>query len=97
MALAGLFVDDSAVQADLHDLAIVTCWGIKFVTPVKRHSGSAIAICQQRADVYEKARRAVPTPWSRHAPCWNQPEEVWINKPIEDPNPIQAPTSIQAA
>ena len=30
---------------------------IKFVTPVQRHNGLAIAICQQRAEVYEKARR----------------------------------------
>jgi putative transposase len=71
--------------------------GIKFVTPVQRHSGSAIAICKQRADVYEKARRAHPTRWSRHTRCWNQPEEVWINRPINEPNPIQALTSMQAA
>jgi putative transposase len=35
--------------------------GIKYVTPVQRHSGSAIAICKQRAQVYENARRANPT------------------------------------
>jgi transposase InsO family protein len=62
--------------------------GIKFVTPVQQHNGSAIAICQQRAGVYEKARRANPTRWSRHTRCWRQPEEVWINKPIAEPNPI---------
>jgi len=39
---------------------------IKFVTPVQRHRGSAIAICQQRAAVYEKARRAHPRHWSAH-------------------------------
>jgi len=34
------------------------------VTPVQRHSGTAIAICKQRAEVYEKAGRAHPTRWS---------------------------------
>jgi transposase InsO family protein len=71
--------------------------GIKFVTPVQRHSGSAIAICKQRAEVYENARRANPTRWSRHTRCWHQPDEVWINKPIEETNPIQELPLIQAA
>jgi putative transposase len=62
--------------------------GIKFVTPVQRHSGSTIAICKQRAEVYETARRANPTRWSRQTRCWHQPEEVWINKPSEESNPI---------
>jgi len=64
--------------------------GIKFVTPDQRHNGSAKAICRQRADVYEGARRAHPTRWSRTTRCWRQPAEVWINKPPEDPNPVLA-------
>ena len=71
--------------------------GIKFVTPHQRHSGAATAICQQRTDVYETARRANPTRWSRSTRCWRQPEEVWINKPPEEPEPIQALSLIQAA
>jgi transposase InsO family protein len=71
--------------------------GIKFVTPYQRHSGSATAICQQRADVYETARQANPTRWSRSTRCWRQPEEVWINKPTEDPEPILALPLVQAA
>ena len=58
--------------------------GIKFVTPHQRHSGAAKAICQQRAEVYEKARRANPTRWNRHTRCSSQPAEVWINKPLEE-------------
>jgi hypothetical protein len=54
------------------------------VTAHQRHSGTANAICKQRADVYEKARRANPTRWSRSTRCWRQPEEVWINKPPEE-------------
>ncbi len=71
--------------------------GIKFVTPHQRHSGAATAICQQRSEVYEGARRANPSRWSRSTRCWRQPEEVWINKPSEEPEAIQALSSIQAA
>ncbi|WP_254934928.1 IS3 family transposase [Cyanobium sp. WAJ14-Wanaka] len=71
--------------------------GIKFVTPHQRHSGAATAICQQRIDVYEKARRANPSRWSRQIRCWRQPAEVWINKPPEEPNSIQPVPLIQAA
>jgi transposase InsO family protein len=55
--------------------------GIRFVTPVQRHSGQANAICQQRARVYEQARQRHPRRWSRRTRCWRQPEVVWINPP----------------
>ncbi|MFT5339226.1 MAG: putative transposase [Cyanobium sp.] len=71
--------------------------GIKFVTPHQRHSGAAKAICQQRAEVYEAARRANPTRWSGATRCWSQPAEVWINKPTEEPDPLLALPLIQAA
>jgi transposase InsO family protein len=71
--------------------------GIKFVTPHQRHSGTATVICQQRADIYEKARQAHPRRWSRSTRCWRQPEEVWINKPTEDPEPILALHLIEVA
>jgi putative transposase len=71
--------------------------GIKFVTPHQRHSGAAKAICQQRAEVYEAARRANPTRWSGAIRCWNQPAEVWINKPTEEPDPLMALHLIKAA
>jgi putative transposase len=72
--------------------------GINFVTPHQRHSGAAKAICQQRAEVYEKARHSHPRRWSRSTRCWRQSEEVWINKPPEeDPIPILALLLIQAA
>jgi len=35
--------------------------------------------------------------WSRSTRCWRQPEEVWINKPIEELNPILELPLIQAA
>ena len=58
--------------------------GIKFVTPVQRHSGRAIEICCQRAVVYERARRCHPRRWSGSPRCWHQPEVVWINQPPDD-------------
>jgi len=71
--------------------------GIKFVTPHQRHSGIATTICKQRAEVYEQARQAHPRRWSQSTRCWRQPEEVWINKPPEEPEPTLALSSIQAA
>ncbi|MGB7565978.1 MAG: hypothetical protein WBM08_14660 [Prochlorococcaceae cyanobacterium] len=71
--------------------------GIKFVTPHQRHRGATKAICQQRAEVYEKARRDHPTRKSRTTRCWHQPEKVWINKPPDEPEAIQALSLIQAA
>ena len=71
--------------------------GIKFVTPQQRHNGAATAIGQQRAEVYEKARRANPTRWSRDTRCWRQSAEVWINKPAEESNPILELALIQDA
>ena len=71
--------------------------GIKFVTPLQRHSGAATAICRERAHVYEKARQAHPRRWSRSTRCWRQPEEVWINKPPEGQESNQALPFIQAA
>ena len=70
---------------------------IKFVTPYNRHSGSATAICQQRALVYEAARRANPTRWSCATRCWSQRAEVWIIKPREERDPILALPLIMAA
>ena len=70
---------------------------IKFVTPHQRHSGAAAAICQQRAVVYEAARRANPTRWSGAIRCWSQPAEVWINKPTEEHELVLELPLIQAA
>ncbi|WP_255090405.1 MULTISPECIES: integrase core domain-containing protein [unclassified Synechococcus] len=46
--------------------------GIKFVTPQQLHSGTATAICQQRAPIYEKARQKHPRRCSRSTRCWCQ-------------------------
>ncbi|MCP9826273.1 hypothetical protein [Synechococcus sp. EJ6-Ellesmere] len=55
------------------------------MSPPHRQSMTTIAICRQRAKLYEKARQAHPSRWSRATRCWRQPEGVWINKPREEP------------
>ena len=70
--------------------------GIRFVTPVQRHSGQANAICQQRARVYEQARQRHPRRWSGSIRCWHQPEVVWINPPPPD-NSITPAKLVMAA
>ncbi len=55
--------------------------GIKFVTPVQRHNGEAVKICENRGRVYEQARERHPRRWTRSTRCWRQPEVVWINPP----------------
>jgi len=69
----------------------------KFVTPHQRHSGIATAICQQRADVYEKSRQTHPETLEPIHALLRQPEEVWINKPPEEPEPTLALPSTKAA
>ena len=71
--------------------------GIKFVTPHQRHSGAAIAICLERTQVYEKARKAHPKRWSLSTRCWRQPVVVWIKKPPDGHQSNQALPSIEAA
>ena len=58
--------------------------GIKFVTPVKRHSGQAVDICGLRGVLYEQARQRHPRRWSRSTRCWRQPDVVWINPPLQE-------------
>jgi hypothetical protein len=51
--------------------------------PHQRHNGDAVEIWRHRAVVYEQARLRHPRRWSRSTRCWRQPEDVWINKPIQ--------------
>jgi len=60
-------------------------------------SASAKEICQQRSEVYEAARQANPTRWSRSIRCWLQPKEMWINKPPEENELALELTLMQAA
>ena len=53
--------------------------GLKFITPVQRHSGQAQEVMRQRRAVYETAKAANPTRWSGRTRNWDLPEEVWLN------------------
>ena len=70
---------------------------IKFVTPQQRHSGQAPAICHQRTEVYEQARKRHPRRWARSIRCWQQPAVVWINELPDDTAAKEELLFLQAA
>lgn len=53
--------------------------GLKFITPVQRHSGQAEQVMRQRQKVYEAAKAANPKRWSGRTRNWDLPDEVWLN------------------
>ncbi len=53
--------------------------GLKFVTPIQRHSGKADTVLQQRERVYREAKKRFPQRWSRDIRNWSLPEQVWLN------------------
>lgn len=52
---------------------------IAYVTPEQRHSGDDIAILENRRRVYETARNANPSRWSRHSRQWHRSAIVMLN------------------
>jgi putative transposase len=58
--------------------------GIGFVTLDDRHGGLDAAVLARRRGVYERARRARPERWSRHARRWERPGPVRLRAmPVE--------------
>jgi putative transposase len=55
--------------------------GIRYVTPDERHTGADVAILAGRHQVYQAARRANPTRWSRTTRDWSRIETVHLNPP----------------
>lgn len=63
------------------------CWyneehqhsGIKFVTPMQRHSGEDIDILANRKRVYAEAKNRNPSRWSGETRNWNRINEVLLN------------------
>jgi hypothetical protein len=53
--------------------------GIRYVTPDERHFGCEQAVLASRRVVYERARRAHPTRWSRGIRDWNPVGTVVLN------------------
>jgi len=59
---------------------------IGFVTPSQRHAGLDVALLQDRAMVYERARQANPLRWSNATRDWSRVDCVHLNpdKPNSD-------------
>src|SRR5664279_914130 len=52
---------------------------IAYVTPEQRHDGRDIAILENRRKVYQAARNANPSRWSRYSRQWHRPATVMLN------------------
>lgn len=53
--------------------------GIQYVTPHQRHTGQDIDILLKRRQVYEQAKQAMPSRWSRHTRNWHHIDHVALN------------------
>ena len=53
--------------------------GLKFVTPMQRHTGEDIKILEERKLVYEQAKNRHPERWSGKARNWNHEAIVKLN------------------
>jgi len=53
--------------------------GLKFVTPIQRHTGHAAAILAHREQVYHEARNRNPRRWTKQTRNWKLEDEVWLN------------------
>ena len=57
--------------------------GIRFVTPIERHTGLDKEILKKREAVYQKAKEKNPLRWSRNIKNMDYINEVFINKPTD--------------
>jgi len=64
--------------------------GLRFTTPVQRHTGEATAILEHRQQVYRLARARHPNRWSGEIRNWVLPEKVWLNPEKEQSDLSQA-------
>ena len=53
--------------------------GIKFVTPMQRHTGKDIELLRIRKETYEKAKQKHPERWSKKIRNWDRIDEVHLN------------------
>lgn len=53
--------------------------GLKFMTPVQRHTGQTDRVMDYRRAVYEAARANNPNRWSGDTRNWDLPGMVWLN------------------
>jgi transposase InsO family protein len=60
--------------------------GLKFTTPVQRHTGEADTILAHRKRIYQEARKRHPNRWSGDFRNWALPDRVWLNPEKEQPD-----------
>lgn len=53
--------------------------GIKYVTPMQRHTGKDSALLKIRKETYKKAKQKHPERWSKNTRNWDRIEEVHLN------------------
>jgi transposase InsO family protein len=58
---------------------------LKFISPAERHCGVDRAIFAARRKLYELARARHPARWSRNTRDWSLPDQVWLNRPTQQP------------
>ena len=58
--------------------------GLKFVTPVQRHSGKDVAILEGRKRVYKAVKQLHPERWSGKIRNWNHETTVELNPMNQD-------------
>lgn len=63
--------------------------GLKFVTPVQRHTGQDAAILARREEVYRAARKRHPQRWSQDVRNWKLENQVWLNPERIRPEALQ--------
>lgn len=63
--------------------------GIKFLSPIQRHTGQDQEVLEARKAVYKEAKTRHPERWSRSVRNWNLSNEVWLNPVKETENQKQ--------
>ena len=58
--------------------------GLKFMTPVQRHTGQTGRVMGNRKAVYETARANNPNRWTGGTRNWDLPDMVWLNPENRD-------------
>jgi len=58
---------------------------LKFVSPSERHCGADRTIFAARRVIYDQARAKHPARWSRNTRDWSLPDQVWLNRPAQEP------------
>lgn len=64
--------------------------GIKFVTPMQRHTGEDKKLLSKRRETYKKAQQKNPERWSENIRNWDWIEEVYLNPDVSQGSRLKA-------